>query len=285
MSTPRVALVTGCGKRVGLGSASARALAAQGVAVAVSDIAARGVANAFEGAPPEAAESDGWLGLDSLVEEIVAAGGRALALRGDVSVEADAQRLVDETLAHFGRLDILVNNAAAPHGADRGDIETVPVEAWDAVMAINVRGPFLMSRAAVRPMRAQHWGRIINIASVSGVYGLKNMGAYSASKAALIGFTRALAMDVAAADITVNAVCPGTVWTSRTESSARRAGFANAAEALAQRSKGIPLGRAGRPDEVGAMVAFLASEPAGYITGQSIVIDGGKGSLPQVSKG
>lgn len=275
----RVALITGCGKRVGLGSAIAKALAAQGIIVAVTDILPKGVANGDS----IAGDAD-WRGLDSLVEEIGASGGRALALYGDVSLEPDAETMVSKTLETLGRLDILVNNAGAPHGDERGDIANVPLDAWEKVMAVNVRGPFLMSRAAVGPMREQRWGRIINIASAAGVYGLKSLGAYSASKAAVIGFTRSLALDVGEWGVTANAVCPGTVLTSRTESSAQFAGFANAEEALAVRTRGIPLRRAGRPEEIAATVAFLASEGGGYITGQSILVDGGKGSLPQMAK-
>jgi 3-oxoacyl-[acyl-carrier protein] reductase len=142
----RVALITGCGKPVGIGNSTARALAAAGVTVVVSDVAPTGIANEHN------AQGDmdpDWGGVDSLVEQIVKAGGSASATLGNVSLEADAARMVDEVLRRYGRLDILVNNAGAPQGADRNEIEDVPVAAWDQTMAVNARGAFLMSRAAV----------------------------------------------------------------------------------------------------------------------------------------
>ena len=161
-SEARVALITGCGKPVGIGNSTARALAAAGVTVVVSDVAPTGLANEHN------AQGDmdaNWGGVDSLVEAIAKAGGIASATLGDVSKEADAARMVADVLRRHGRLDILVNNAGAPQGADRNEIEDVPVAAWDQTMAVNARGAFLMSRAAVPAMRKAGWGRIVSVSS------------------------------------------------------------------------------------------------------------------------
>ena len=267
----RVALITGCGKLIGIGAASARALAAAGTTVVVSDVEMRGVANAHD----EHADMDqSWKGLETLVETIVSDGGAASWVQGDVSAEADAARMVEEVLSRYGRLDILVNNAGAPHGRDRSNIESVPVEAWDQVMAINARGMFLMSRSAVTPMRKQGWGRIISMSSAVAKVGRKHMTAYSASKAAVAGFTRALGVELAPFGITVNAICPGPILTARALSSARRES-GDLAAGLAARSARIPIGRQGSPEEVAGMVAFLASDASAFITGQAISVCGG----------
>jgi NAD(P)-dependent dehydrogenase (short-subunit alcohol dehydrogenase family) len=266
----RVALITGCGKAIGIGGAIARALAGNGVAVAVSDVAPAGAEN-----DNAVAGKAGWRGIDSLVEMITAKGGEAAALLGDVSVEADANRLVAQTLERFGRIDILVNNAGAPHGQDRGEIESIPVDAWDKVMAINARGPFLMARAAVPYMKAQQWGRIVSMSSVAGVYALPQRAAYSASKAAVIGLTRSLAYDLAPLGITVNCICPGSIRTDRAISTTMRAGWNDVDAGLKERAKDIPMGRHGLPEEIAATVAFLASDAAAFMTGQALVVDGG----------
>ena len=149
-SITRVALITGCGKEVGIGASTARLLAASGVKVVVSDVAEAGVANLHNAANDV---DQSWGGLASLVAEIVAAGGVAAKTTGDITSEADAARMVQETLDLHGRLDILVNNAGAPQGADRAEIEDVTLEAFEKIMSINVRGTFLMCRAGVVPMR------------------------------------------------------------------------------------------------------------------------------------
>ena len=268
----RVALVTGCGKSLGIGSATARELARVGYKVVVSDVEPEGLSNDLDTGPDR---SDGWKGMESLVEEIRSRGGEASAIVGDVSVEADAQRMVAEVLARHGRLDILVNNAGAPHGADRGDIEKVTLEAWEKVMAVNVRGVFLMSRAAVGPMRSQRWGRIVNIASAIVRHTVPQRTAYTTSKAAVVGFTESLALDVAEWGITVNAVCPGSIKTARAISSARKAGWDDIEAGLRARAKGIPVGRHGEAYEVAATIAFLVSDSSAYLTGASIFVDGG----------
>ena len=140
----RVALITGCGKPVGIGHSTAHALAAAGITVVVADVEPAGVANEHN---VQGDLDPHWRGVESLVEAIRAAGGNASSTLGNVSQEADASRMVEEVLTRYGRLDILVNNAGAPQGADRNEIEDVPVAAWDLTMGVNAKGAFLMSRA------------------------------------------------------------------------------------------------------------------------------------------
>jgi 3-oxoacyl-[acyl-carrier protein] reductase len=268
MSEQRVALITGCGKPDGMGQAIARRLAAQGTAVVVTDLQPSGVPNR-----QQEERSAGWGGVEALVADITAAGGAAASSLGDVSVEDDAGRMVAEAVARFGRLDVLVNNAAAPQGPDRADVADIPAEVFDRVVAVNLRGPWLMCRAAVPQMRAQRSGRIVNISSMAGLTAAPFSGPYSASKAGVIGLTRALAMDLGPWGITVNALCPGLVGTSRAFLSS--APDVDEAALLASRGRAIPVGRVGLPEDVAAAVAFLASPEAGYITAQAIPVDGG----------
>ena len=267
----RVALITGCGKENGIGAAIAQRLARDGFIVATSDVAAAGVDNDNT----VQRVSSGWQGLDTLVARIEAAGGKALSLTGDVSTEDGAAHLVARTIDEYGRLDVLVNNAGAPHGQDRGQIEDVPLAAWEAVMGINVRGVFLMTRAVVPHMKARGYGRIVSMSSVAGLVALPERAAYCASKAAVIGMTRSLAYDLAPHGITVNCICPGSIRTDRAISSTLRAGWTDVDAGLAERAKVIPVGRHGHPEEIAATVAHLVSDEAGYIIGQAIPVDGG----------
>ncbi len=267
----RVALITGCGKENGIGAATALRLARDGFIVAASDIAAAGVANDLT----LAQSASSWQGLDTLVARIEEAGGEAISLTGDVSAEDGAASLVEKTMAKYGRLDVLVNNAGAPHGQDRGPIEDVPLDAWEKTMGINARGVFLMIRAAVPHMKKAGYGRIVSLSSVAGLVALPERAVYCASKAAVIGLTRSVAYDLAAHGITVNCVCPGSIRTDRAISSTLRAGWSDVDAGLAERAKAIPVQRHGKPEEVAALIAHLASEDAGFTTGQAFPIDGG----------
>src|SRR5207244_8924123 len=206
--------------RSGVGRALSGAFARAGADIVATDIATGGTRNENEEGLEEIRQS--WKGLESLAAEIQGLGRRVLTLVGDVSRAPDAERFVAESLARFGRIDVLVNNAAAPHGADRRLIWEVPEEAWDLVLDVNLKGTFLMSRAVIPHMLARKSGRIINMASVSGKRGTPRRGAYTASKFGVIGLTQVLAQELAALGITANAICPASVDTSRRESTARR---------------------------------------------------------------
>ncbi len=239
----RVALVTG-GSR-GIGRAIALQLARNGAAVMVN-----------YNSSPQAAEQ--------VVQQITAAGGKAMALQADVSQFEAAQNLVQQTIQQLGGLDILVNNA----GIIRDNlIMMLKEDDWDAVMDTNLKSTFNCSKAAVRHMMRKRYGRIISITSVAGQMGNPGQTNYSASKAGQIGFTKALAREVASRNITVNAIAPGFVDTEI---------LANIpAEAMEMIDKMTPLGRKGKPEEIAYAVAFLASNQAAYITGQILAVDGG----------
>lgn len=260
----KVAIVTGCARMKGIGRAIAIALAKAGADLVVTDIEAGGTRNQSESDDVEAAA--GWRGLESVAAEIEQLGRKALALTGDVARHADVERMVEEAVRRFGAVDILVNNAAAPHGADRGWTWEVPEEAFDNVLRINLKSVFLMSTGVIRHLLSRGApGRIINIASGAGKRGFPKRAAYCASKFAVIGLTQTLAQELGAHGITVNAVCPGPIDTSR---QASRAGRSDAAIQTA-------VARLGLPNDIARAVVFLADPAADYITGQSINVDGG----------
>ena len=253
--TGRVALITGCGKPDGGGQAIARALAADGAAVVVTDRKPSGVLNRRQEIVGSE-QPDSWSGLETLVAEIVTVGGTAMSVLGDIGNENDVQAMVNAALARYDRLDILVNNAAAPQGLDRDVIDEIPVNVFDDVIRINLRGTWLMCRAAVPAMRRRRWGRIINISSMAGVIAAPRSTPYSASKAGIIGLTRALSMDVAAYGVTVNAICPGALDTSRSVLSLDP--DLDVRAEMEQRGRRLPVGRVGRPERRAAAVRYLS---------------------------
>ena len=239
----RVALVTG-GSR-GIGRAIAQSLATTGATVVVN----------YRGNQAAA---------DETVASIEAAGGKAVAIQADVANAEDVERLFKEVSERFGRIDILVNNA----GITRDTLMLrMKDDDWDAVMDTNLRGLFLCTRAALRPMTRARWGRIINITSVVGLMGNAGQANYAAAKAGIIGFSKSVAREIGSRSITVNAVAPGFIDTELTAVLGPET-----REALI---KQIPLGRLGTPEDVASLVTFLASEQAAYITGQTFNTDGG----------
>lgn len=239
----KIAVVTGASR--GIGRGIALELAKRGATVVVNYQRSADAAN-------------------EVVEQITSAGGQAMASQADVSLEEDANNLIKATIDTYGKIDILVNNA----GTTRDNvIMLMGADDFDTVIQTNLRSTWLCSKAAVRAMMRKRYGRIINITSVSGIAGNAGQTNYSASKAGIIGFTKALAREVAARSITVNAVAPGFVLTDLT---------ANLPEELTQKlNENIPLGRWGTIEDVASATAFLASDEAAYITGHVLTVDGG----------
>jgi 3-oxoacyl-[acyl-carrier protein] reductase len=241
----KVAVVTGASR--GIGRAIAIELAKRGATIVVNYYNTQNASDAQE-----------------VVKTITAGGGQAQAIQSDVSDHDQAERLIKDTLAAYGKIDILVNNA----GTTRDKlIMMMPEEDWDFVISTNLKSVYNCSKAAVKSMMRQRYGRVISISSVAGIAGNPGQTNYSASKAGIIGFTKALAREVGPRQITVNAVAPGFVPTALT---------ADLPADLREKSKElIPLGRWAEPEEIAYAVAFLASDEAACITGQVLAVDGG----------
>jgi 3-oxoacyl-[acyl-carrier protein] reductase len=239
--TGKIALVTG-GSR-GIGRAIALALAAHGANVAIN--------YASNAAAAEATATE--------IGE-----GRAVTLAGDVADPATAAKLIDGTVEAFGRIDILVNNA----GVTADDlILRMSEDAWDRVVDTNLKGAFSITKAALRPMVRQRWGRIISISSVAGMVGNAGQANYSAAKAGIIGLTKAIAKEVASRNITANVIAPGFIDTEMT---------ADLTDAQRQQiMQMVAVGRTGTPVDIAPAAVFLASEEAAYVTGHVLTVDGG----------
>lgn len=264
-----IAIVTGCARKNGIGRGIAHALARRGADVALVDVDPVGTRNPGE---PDELVTD-WDGLESLAAELERHGTQALPLVGDVGNYDDAERIVRQTLERYGRIDILVNNAAAPHGDDCNWSWEVREKGYDVVLRVNTKGAFLMSTAVVRHfLKRQRPGRIINISSAAGKSGAPKRAAYSASKFAVIGLTQSMARELAPHNVTINVICPGMIDTSRHASTTAKADDETAT--LTAALAGI-VRRAGTPDDIGNAVAFLAEPAAGFINGQSLIVDGG----------
>ena len=240
----KTALITGAGR--GIGRATAIRLATDGAKIAIN----------YKGNAEAAEETK---------RAVEAAGSQAALIQGDVSVDAEAERVVKDALAFGGgKLDILVNNA----GITRDNLLLrMSAEDWDAVLDLNLRAAFLVTKAAMRPMMKQRGGRIVNVSSIAGVMGNAGQANYSAAKAGLIAFTKTVAREMASRNITANAVAPGFVPTDLTSIVPKAVQDAMLGQ--------IPLARFGTAEDVANAIAFLASDDASYITGQVLVVDGG----------
>ncbi len=259
----KVAIVTGAGRMRGIGRASAVVLARMGAHVVVTGTG-RDPASF-----PQDEKDSGWRDIQSTAEQIESYGVRALPLVSNIADQDDVQKMIDATVAEFGRVDIIVNNAAAPYGSDRVAIVDMDADVFKTVMDVKVLGTFYACRAAVKQMIKQgKGGRIVNLSSTMGKSGRANTSAYNAANFAIDGFTQALAKEVGQHEITANSVCPGTTETSRLDPVGR-------GDEWQGRLDSIPISRAGTDDEVGELIGFLCSQRAGYITGQSVNINGG----------
>ncbi|WP_127783190.1 SDR family oxidoreductase [Rhodococcus sp. X156] len=260
----KVAVVTGAGRMRSIGRAVAVELARAGC-----DVVVTGTGRSPEHYPEEE-KAAGWRDIHSVAEEVRALGRQATAVVTDVSDEASVQALVEQVLAEHGRVDVVVNNAAAARGADRVPVLELDPQVWDTVMRVNLRGTFLVSRAFGRCLVEQgEGGAIINISSIGGKTGGAATAAYAASKAGIQSLTSSMAKELGGHGIRVNAICPGVTATSRLDDLAPDVWQSYVAA-------NIPLGRAGTAQEVAFTAVFLASEQAAWVSGQSWNVDGGQ---------
>ena len=259
----KVAIVTGAGRLRGIGRASAVTLASMGANVVVTGT----------GRDPESFPEDektiGWKDIESTAEEIRKKGSKAKTIIMDIANEEDVENMIKQTIDEFGRIDILVNNAAPPYGEDRVPVVEVGNEIFKKVIFVKLYGSYLCSKAVAKIMIEQNeGGRIINLSSSAGKEGNARMAAYNAANFGLEGFSQSLAKELALNKITVNCVCPGQTETSRLDALGRGALWKSKEES-------IPMGRAGTDQEVADLIGFLASDKARFITGQAININGG----------
>ena len=266
------ALVTGCGKQRGIGRAIATTLAGLGADVVVTDMVPTGRSNLDLATSADA----GWEGIDSVAAEIMALGRTCVALTADISLESDVEALFEQAERELGPIDILVNNAAAPHGADRAMFWEVPIEAFDELMKVDLRAVFLTSKAFARRAVARGAaGAIVNIASAAGKRGHERRVVYCAAKAGVIRMTDAMSLELARHSIRVNAVCPGPIQTDRLLDTHAKFAAGHEPDEHTAIMTTTPLGILGVPRDIANAVAFLASPAASFITGQALSVDGG----------
>jgi 3-oxoacyl-[acyl-carrier protein] reductase/meso-butanediol dehydrogenase/(S,S)-butanediol dehydrogenase/diacetyl reductase len=260
----KVAIITGAGRLRGIGRAAAVALAADG-----ADIVVTGTGRDPSTFPPDE-QAAGWRGIESTAAQVREQGRRCVPLQADATSAADAARVVSAATAEFGRVDILVNNAAVARGTDRVPLTELSEETWRTVLEVKLTGSFLMCRAVMPGMveRGQG-GSIVNISSIAGKRGSPRTAAYNTANFGLQGLTQSLAMELAPAKIRVNAVCPGLTDTSRMD------GFRQEEDWEKYIRRVVPLGRAAEDHELGRFIAWLCGPDASYITGQSLNFDGG----------
>ena len=242
MPRGKIAVVTGASR--GIGRSISLALASAGATIVAMDM--------------------DQTTTDAVVAELKTAGAEALAVVGNVTVTADADKMIAVAMQTYGRVDILINNAGITRD---GIFLRMKDEDWDAVLSVNLKGAFLCSRAASKVMAKQRYGRIINIASIVGQMGNAGQANYCASKAGLIGLTKSNARELAKRNVTVNAVAPGFIATAMTDALPEKVKV----DLIAQ----IPLERLGSAEDIANAVLFLASEASGYITGQVLAVNGG----------
>ena len=273
----KVALITGAGGMRGVGRATALKLAGQGADIALTD-----VRREPDDLPPAEVRAV-WRAIDSVSEEITALGSRCLPIYCDLGYSDQIQDMVNRVMEHYGRIDILVNNARAIVGRDKVPVTNLPEEVWDHFLAINTTAVFLCTKMVGRKMvRMGNGGRIINIASDAAKRANALGAAYSASKFAVLGLTQASALDLAPYGITVNAVCPGPINTGRLSywerARAEESGVPLEefrATIVEESGRATPLGRIAEPEDIADMIGFLSSDEAHFITGQAYNVNGG----------
>ena len=273
----KVALVTGAGGMRGVGRATVMKLAGQGADIALTD-----VHRETEDLPPAEVRTS-WRGIDAVTEEVQAAGRSAFPVYCDLGDSAQIERMVDQVIDHYGRIDVLVNNARAIIGRDKVPVTELEQEVWEHFLRINTTAPYLLTKEVGRRMiEAGNGGRIINIASNASKQASATGAAYSASKFAVLGLTQASALDLAPYGITVNAVCPGPINTDRMSywerDQAAERGISQEefrGQIVQAGAQASPLGRIAEPQDVANVVAFLASDEASFVTGQAYNVNGG----------
>ena len=258
----KVAIVTGAGRLRGIGRGAAVAFARLG-----ADVVVTGTGRNPDRYPPDE-KAVGWRDIESTAEQVRGKGRRALPLVVDVADAGSVEWMVERAIDEFGGIDILVNNAAYARGPDRVPITEVPQHIFQRVLDVKITGSYLCVKAVMPHMIAQGGGKIVNISSGSGKTGSANNLAYSAACFAQVGMTQSMARELGPHNINVNCVCPGAVDTSRVDD----VGRGDAWQAIADN---LPIRRTGTDDEVGAFVAYLCTEAASWIHGQSINMDGG----------